>query len=67
MNRTTTPAPTTQDRDQRVLATLAQQRGRIDDVLVDDGHAPDAIDDQALGHCRVTVQTTLADGRPVSV
>ena len=40
MTRTTTPILDTTDRDRRVLATLAQQRGNIDDVVVDDGHAP---------------------------
>ncbi|WP_026912226.1 hypothetical protein [Patulibacter minatonensis] len=57
----------TADRDRRVRATLAQQGGNLDDVFTDDGHAPDAIDAEALGHCRVSVQATVADGRPVAV
>ncbi|WP_210495136.1 hypothetical protein [Patulibacter sp. SYSU D01012] len=64
-HRTTTPNDTT-DRDARVRATLAQQRGALDDALFDEAHAPDAIDADALGHCRVTAHATLADGRPVA-
>jgi hypothetical protein len=67
MTRTTTPILDTTDRDRRVLATLAQQRGNIDDVVVDDGHAPDAIDAQALGHCRVTVHAGWDSGRSAAV
>lgn len=55
------------DRDRRVRDTLAQQSGNLDDVFVDDGHAPDAIHADALGHCRVNVQATVSDGRPVAV
>ncbi|MGX6448513.1 hypothetical protein ACVU7I_10660 [Patulibacter sp. S7RM1-6] len=65
-HRTTTPTDAG-DRDARVRATLAQQRGALDDALHDEAHAPDAIDADALGHCRVTAQTALADGRPVAV
>lgn len=54
------------DRDRRVRATLAQQAGNIEDVFVDDAHAPDAIPADALGHCRVSVQATVTDGRPVA-
>lgn len=57
---------TTADRDRRVRATLAQQGGDLTDVFTDDGHAPDAIDAGALGHCRVSVVATVADGRPVA-
>lgn len=64
-HRTTTPTTVT-DRDARVRATLAQQRGALDDAFLDEGHAPDAIDADALGHCRVTAHTALADGRPVA-
>jgi hypothetical protein len=56
----------TDTRDRRVRDTLAQQTGRLDDVFTDDGHAPDAIHADALGHCRVSVQATVADGRPVA-
>ncbi|MDO9406865.1 hypothetical protein [Patulibacter sp.] len=56
----------TTTRDRRVRDTLAQQTGRLDDVFVDDGHAPDAIHADALGHCRVSVQATVTDGRPAA-
>lgn len=55
-----------QDRDRRVRDTLAQQGGRLDDVFTDAGHAPDAIDADALGHCRVNVHAVVNDGRPVA-
>lgn len=55
------------DRDRRVRDTLAQQSGNLDDVFVDDGHSPDAIHADGLGHCRVSVQATVTDGRPVAV
>lgn len=61
-HRTIDPA----DRDRRVRETLAQQTGRLDDVFTDDGHAPDAIPADALGHCRVSVHATVADGRLVA-
>jgi hypothetical protein len=57
----------TDDRDRRVRAALAQQGGNLDDVFTDAGHAPDAIDPDALGHCRVSVQAAVSDGRPVAV
>lgn len=63
--RTTSTSPD-HDLQHRVRATLAQQGGRLDDIFTDDGHAPDAVDSDALGHCRVTVQATVADGRPVA-
>jgi len=56
----------THTRDRRVRDTLAQQTGRLDDVFTDDGHAPDAIHADALGHCRVSVQATVEGGRPVA-
>ncbi|CAB4944581.1 unannotated protein [freshwater metagenome] len=63
----TTSTIDTATRDRRVRDTLAQQTGRLDDVFVDDGHAPDAIHADALGHCRVSVQATVSEGRPVAV
>jgi hypothetical protein len=57
----------TDTRDRRVRDTLAQQTGRLDDVFTDDGHAPDAIHADALGHCRVSVPAAVSEGRPVAV
>jgi hypothetical protein len=67
-NRIAAPvaAPNASDRDQRIRTSLAQRAGALGDALGETGHDPDPIDSEALGHCRVTVQTGWKPGVPAN-
>jgi hypothetical protein len=60
--KSTLTTPDSQDRDQRIRTSLAQRSGALEDSLGPTGHAPDAIDAQGLGHCRVSTPDTWAPG-----
>ncbi len=53
MATTEHPVMSLQDRDDRIRAMLAARAGQLDDPFLDGGHAPDEIDAQGVGHCRI--------------